>query len=49
VHRWQPPETPVEYAAKIMVENDIPILPVIDEETGRLVGVLTIFDGKSLY
>ena len=43
------PETPVEYAAKIMVENDIPILPVIDEETGRLVGILTIFDVARAY
>jgi len=43
------PETPIEYAAKIMVENDYPILPVIDEETGRLVGVLTIYDVARAY
>ncbi len=43
------PETPIEYAAKIMVENDYPILPVIDEDTGRLVGVLTIYDVARAY
>ena len=43
------PETPIEYAAKIMAENDFPILPVIDEETGRLVGVLTIYDVARAY
>ena len=43
------PETPIEYAAKIMVENDYPILPVIDEETGRLIGVLTIYDVARAY
>lgn len=43
------PETPVQYAAKIMVENDFPVLPVVDEETGRLVGVLTIFDVARAY
>ncbi len=43
------PETPVEYAAKIMVENDFPILPVIDEETGKLIGVLTIYDVARAY
>ena len=43
------PETPVEYAAKIMVENDFPILPVIDEESGKLIGVLTIYDVARAY
>jgi len=43
------PETPIEYAARIMAENDFPILPVIDEETGRLVGVLTIYDVARAY
>ncbi len=43
------PETPIEYAAKIMVENDFPILPVIDEESGKLIGVLTIYDVARAY
>ena len=43
------PETPIQYAAKIMAENDFPILPVIDEETGKLVGVLTIYDVVRAY
>ena len=43
------PETPIEYAAKIMVENDFPILPVIDEASGRLIGVLTIYDVARAY
>ena len=43
------PETPIEYAARIMVENDFTVLPVIDEETGRLVGVLTIYDVARAY
>ncbi len=43
------PETPIEYVAKIMVENDYPLLPVIDEETGKLVGVLTLYDVARAY
>ncbi len=43
------PETPIEYAAKIMVENDYPLLPVIDEETGKLVGILTLYDVARAY
>ena len=43
------PETPIQYAAKIMAENDFPVLPVIDEETGKLVGVLTIYDVVRAY
>ncbi len=43
------PETPIEYVAKIMVENDFAVLPVIDEETGRLIGVVTIFDVARAY
>jgi len=43
------PETPVEYVAKIMAENDFTVLPVIDEETGRLVGVVTIYDVARAY
>ena len=43
------PETPIEYAAKIMIENDYPLLPVIDEETGKLVGVLTLYDVARAY
>ncbi|BEP18203.1 CBS domain-containing protein [Pyrofollis japonicus] len=43
------PETPIQYVAKIMVENDFPILPVIDEETGKIIGVITIFDVARAY
>jgi len=37
------PETPIEYAAKIMAENDLTVLPVIDDK-GKLIGILTIYD-----
>ncbi len=43
------PETPIEYAAKLLVANDYPILPVLEEETGRLIGVLTIYDVARAY
>ena len=43
------PETPIQYAARIMAENDFAVLPVIDEETGKLVGVLTIYDVARAY
>ena len=36
------PDTPVEYAATLMAENAIGCLPVVlDEENGRLVGIIT--------
>ncbi|MET1159396.1 MAG: CBS domain-containing protein [Thermoprotei archaeon] len=38
------PETPIEYVAKIMANNEFTVLPVIDEETGKLVGVITMYD-----
>ncbi|MCE4624817.1 MAG: CBS domain-containing protein [Desulfurococcales archaeon] len=34
------PDTPVEMVAKVMVENDFSIIPVVDEE-GRVIGVVT--------
>jgi len=43
------PETPVEYVAKVMAENDFTVLPVIDEDTGRLIGVVTIYDVARAY
>lgn len=42
------PETPIEYAAKIMAENDLTILPVVDDK-GKLVGILTIYDVVRAY
>ena len=42
------PETPIEYAAKIMAENDLTVLPVIDDK-GKLVGILTIYDVVHAY
>lgn len=42
------PETPIEYAAKIMAENDLTILPVVDDK-GKLVGILTIYDVARAY
>jgi acetoin utilization protein AcuB len=39
------PETPVEYAARLMADNAIGCLPVVaDEERGRLVGIITESD-----
>ncbi len=42
------PDTPVEYVARFMVENDFSLLPVIDEE-GRLIGVVTQADVVRAY
>jgi len=42
------PDTPIEQAARIMVENDFSILPVVDEE-GKLVGILTQLDVVKVY
>ncbi len=42
------PDTPIEQAAKIMVENDFSILPVVDEN-GRIVGILTQADLVRVY
>ena len=42
------PETPIEYAAKIMAENDLTILPVVDDR-GELVGILTMYDVVRAY
>lgn len=39
------PDTPVEYAANLMAQNAIGCLPVVnDEESGRLVGIITESD-----
>jgi CBS domain-containing protein len=37
------PETPVEEAARILIENDVGSLPIVDE-ADRLVGILTTTD-----
>jgi len=37
------PDTPVEMVAKVMVENDFSIVPVVDED-GRVVGIVTLRD-----
>ncbi|OYT37579.1 MAG: CBS domain-containing protein [Desulfurococcales archaeon ex4484_58] len=38
------PETPIEYVARLMAENDFTVIPVIDEETKKIVGVITLYD-----
>ncbi len=42
------PDTPIEQAAKVMVENDFSILPVVDED-GRVIGILTQADVVRVY
>ncbi len=42
-------DTPVQYVAKVMAENEFTILPVIDPEKGSLVGVVTIYDVVRAY
>ncbi len=37
-------DMPVEMVAKVVAEQDIPLVPVIDKETGRVIGVLTYED-----
>ena len=43
------PDTPVELVADFMVEHGYTVLPVIDDETGRVVGVITIEDVARAY
>ncbi|AEM38073.1 CBS domain containing protein [Pyrolobus fumarii 1A] len=42
------PETPISYVAKVMVENEFPVIPVVDEQ-GRVIGVVTIEDVARAY
>ncbi len=42
------PETPIEYVAKVMVENEFPVLPVVDEE-GKVIGIITLEDVARAY
>ncbi len=42
-------DTPIHYAAKIMAENQLLLLPVIDPEKGEVVGVLTVYDVLRAY
>ena len=41
-------DTPVEMVAKVMVENDFSIIPVVDEE-GKVVGIVTQLDIVKTY
>ncbi len=42
------PDTPIEYVARFMAENDAPLLPVINDE-GKVVGVVTQEDVVRAY
>ncbi len=38
------PDTPIHYVAKVMVENEYTLLPVIDPDKGVVTGVVTVYD-----
>jgi len=42
------PETPIEYVAKVMIENEFPVIPVVNEE-GKVIGVVTLEDVARAY
>ncbi len=42
------PDTPVEMLARVMVENDFSIIPVVNDE-GRVVGIVTLLDLVKTY
>ncbi len=42
------PETPISYVAKVMVENEFPVIPVVDEN-GKVIGVVTLEDVARAY
>jgi CBS domain-containing protein len=42
------PDTPVEMLARVMVENDFSIIPVVDEE-GKVIGIVTQLDLVKTY
>ncbi len=43
------PDTPVHYVAKVMVDNTLPLLPVIDPDKGVVEAVVTVYDVVRAY
>ncbi len=42
------PETPISYVARVMAENEFPVIPVVDE-SGKVIGVVTMEDVVRAY